>query len=202
MLLANPAEAQQPLHDRITIEADGCFISVSFVDGADDSLSYSISTNAAVIANEEPLDDIVGDQSGVLAVFTVKEGDLIHATLQRDGLDDYDAKMTAKPCPTPTSTPTSTSTPTVVPTSTATLAPTSTATATPTAVPPTPIVVTNTIERVVTVEVPAVTSGIKPPNTGGAGLAAPADWDYYVGDGDNGPYYDGSWGLCFAWWCF
>ncbi|MGD9893891.1 MAG: hypothetical protein AB7U18_21620 [Dehalococcoidia bacterium] len=173
--LAGTAQAQQPSEDGVDIDqGPACLISVEFIDGTEDTETIEIFVNDIRTANIV-FNDVVGDQSQIVATFTAEPGDEILARVTANE-DEYEDTLTVADCPTPTATPTSTATAT--PTKTATPIPTSTAA--PPAPTATPIVITNTItnntvtERVVEVPGPVVTRTIiQPPSTGDGGLVTP-----------------------------
>lgn len=175
----------QPKIDSITLDEDDCLVEVAWSDGMQDATGYQISVNGIVTITGD-LDDIVGDQSGLLAVFTADEDDSIIARLFINEDDDSVDVLTVGACPTPTATPSPSATPTTVP-ATATPAP-----ATPTPPAPTPVIVVvpQIVERIV--EVPV----IRPPSTGGGGLRP--DWSW-GGSGGTTPGGGGSGGCTTSW---
>lgn len=149
--------AAQPAQDSVVLDKDGCNVELSWVDGMEVAQKVTVSFDG-VVTQTFTLDDIVGDQSTVLANLSAAEGVSIRARLYVDNeiADETTAVITKCPTATPTSSPTATST----------AAPVATATQVPVVVP-TPIVITNTVEKVVTVEVPVK---ITAPSTGDGGL--------------------------------
>lgn len=153
------ATAAQPREDSVVLDKDGCDVEVSWVDGLQVSQKITIETiKGAIVTPVQTitLNDIVKDQSEVVATVTAPEGVTVRARLYVDDEVTSEVSTTISKCPTATATPTSTSTP----------AATSTPLPTMTPVPPipTPIVI------VQTVEVPVVRTIIQPPSTGDGGL--------------------------------
>lgn len=146
------AIAAQPREDSVVLDKDGCNVEVTWVDGMETAQKVTISFDG-VVKQTIVLDDIVGDQSAVLATVSASEGVSIRVRLYVDGEIADEATTAITKCP--TATPTATSVP-----ATATPA----ATATPVPPSPTPVVI------VQTVEVPKVVTVIQPPSTGDAGL--------------------------------
>lgn len=150
--MAISVSAAQPKEDSIVLDKDGCSVEVAWVDGMETAQKVTISFDG-VVKQTIVLDDIVGDQSAVLATVSASEGVSIRVRLYVDGEIADEATTAITKCP--TATPTATSVP-----ATATPA----ATATPVPPSPTPVVI------VQTVEVPKVVTVIQPPSTGDAGL--------------------------------
>ena len=190
---ASIVTAQQPALDTLDIDEFGCVITVEWNDGTDDTEQIEVYVDGARVYNFV-WDDEIGDRSRDVVTFTAAEGAEIEAVLTANGGETtYTVDEIAGPCPTPTATPRPpTATPTPVP---------PTATATPQ--PPVEII----RERVVEVPVlvfPTATpvpqqplTILRPPSTGGAGLAAPADWSWGGGSccGNSGGFYQ-----YFGWW--
>lgn len=157
VFLAHEVSAAQPREDAVVLDKDGCDVEVSWVDGMETAEKVTISFDG-VVKNTITLDDIVGDQSDVLATVSASEGVSIRARLYVDGEIADEATTAITKCP--TATPAPSVTPTSVP-------PTATATPVPptsTPVVPTPVVI------IQTVEVPKVVTVIQPPSTGSGGL--------------------------------
>lgn len=152
MFFVQGASAAQPKEDEVVLDKDGCSVEVSWVDGMEVAQKVTISFDG-VVKQTITLDDIVGDQSALLATVSASEGVSIRARLYVAGEIADEATATITKCPTVT--PTSTSVPA-----------TSTPLPTMTPVPPvpTPIII------VQTVEVPKVVTVIQPPSTGDGGL--------------------------------
>ena len=150
--------AAQPKEDSVILDKDGCDVEVSWVDGLQVSQKIVIETiKGAIVTPVQTitLNDIVKDQSDVVATVTAPEGVTVRARLYVEGSETpVEASALITKCPTATTTPMSTSTP----------AATSTPLPTMTPVPPipTPIVI------VQTVEVPVIK--VVPPSTGDGGL--------------------------------
>lgn len=149
------AVAAQPKEDSIVLDKDGCNVEVRWVDGLEVASKVTISFDG-VVKQTITLDDIVGDQSAVLASVSGSEGTSIRARLYVGNELADEATTTITRCPTATPSPTATNTPAA----TSTPAPT----VTPVPPVPTPIVI------VQTVEVPKIVTVISPPNTGDGGL--------------------------------
>jgi hypothetical protein len=165
---AQPAGAQQPGQDGIDIDydADTCVVSLDFEDGTDDStvLESSVQTGAVLVNRPDILiNDVVGDQSQILATFTVDVGThVVSATLfsGAEELDSETQEVTCEPAPTPTAT----EEPTATPEPTATEEPEQ----------PTPIIIIVEREPIPTLTAttapPPATGTIRPPSTGDGGL--------------------------------
>lgn len=177
--------AQQPNADSVDIDAGACnanqerTVTIEWIDGTDDTQTIEVFQDNDVDLNDVrthnlTINDVIGNQSGVVATFLAREGTEIEAVLAANGGEDRSsATLTVADCPAPTATPTP-ATPTAVPATATPVPPTATPvppTATP--VPPTPIVITNTIiERVAPAPTAttSTTSRITAPSTGSGGL--------------------------------
>lgn len=167
-LNAYQAHAAQPREDGIDVDLAACGGgTVYWFDGLQVAAKATISVNG-IVKTTVTLDDIVGDQSGVIASFTAVPGDNVIARLYVGSEVVDSVERTIPACPTATATATATATNTAIP---ATSTPVPTSTPAPTQ---TPIVITNTViqERVVvaTPVVSASASTVRPPSTGDGGL--------------------------------
>ena len=168
LLVAGAVNAQQPPEDGIDIDISGCVVTVEWIDGMEDVTSFTVSNEG--ISTEHLLDDIVGDESGVVLVFTAQPGNDIIARLF-DGDEEVDVAFgEVGKCPTPTATATATPTNTATPTATNTPVP---ATATPVVVTvpvQVPVVVERIVERPAPTPIVITRTVIQPPSTGDGGL--------------------------------
>lgn len=159
------AIAQQPDIDTVDLDEDDCTVIVEFNDGTQDTESIEVFVND-VRTHNIVFNDIVGDQSRTVAILELEEDDEVLARLTTSNEDEYEASLVVGECPaeaTPTPTATATSTATPVP-------------ATPTPVPtvapiPSPQVIIITAPAPTAVPTQIVTSSVRPPSTGDAGLA-------------------------------
>lgn len=150
VLAPSPAvQAAQPALDTLDLDERDCIVSLEWIDGRQVTETIEVYVNDIRTLNLV-INDVVGDQSAIVASFEADEGDEIVAVLTPAQGDEYETSLTVGECPKPSPTPS--------PSPTATPSPTSTPSPAPTA---TPVVI------VVTVQVPSV----RPPSTGDAGLS-------------------------------
>jgi hypothetical protein len=142
--------AAQPKEDSVVLDKDGCTVDLSWVDGLEVAQKVTLSFDG-IVKNTYMLDDIVGDQSAILATVTAPEGTALRARLYVDNEVADEATTTISKCP--TATPTSVATSTPVP---ATSTPQPTATVPPV---PTPIVIVQTVEVPVKITAPSTGDG-------------------------------------------
>jgi hypothetical protein len=135
--------AAQPAEDSVVLDKDGCTVDLSWVDGMEVAQKITLSFDG-VVKNTYTLDDIVGDQSAILATVSAPEGTALRARLYVDNEVADEATATITKCPTAT------------PTSVATSTPQPTATVPPV---PTPIVIVQTVEVPVKITAPSTGDG-------------------------------------------